>query len=267
MPRLLTPCQALPLALLLALFSLNGQGETALAAEKTAPPSNDNTITICSEPLQLNSGFNASFGLATKIIRSAITHASEVMGYKAMFVEQPWRRCMLMAKNNTVDGVMASVWKQERSLWMQYPLNEAGQADTQRRAWISYYSVFVAPDSSLAWDGHQFSGIKHGIGSPLGYVLAERLEALGVLNKHVNSAEAGFQLIARGRLDGFVIDRSVGFSHIEAMQLHEKVVPLPIVFSKQNLYIPLSKKFYLADPQRGERFFDLVADYYSQTLQ
>jgi len=259
--------QCLTLALLLSLFSLGTRGDDTSAIQNTTAITDNKSITICSEPLQLNSGFNASFGLATKIIKGAITHASEVMGYQARFIEQPWRRCILMVQNNTVDAVMASVWKQERSRWMQFPLNKAGQPDLKRPAWVSHYSVFVAQDTQLTWDGQQFGGIKHGVGGPLGYVLAEQLEALGVLNKHVNSAEAGFQLIARGRLDGFVIDRSVGYSHIEAMQLHEKVVPLPVLFSKKNLYIPLSKAFYLTNPQRGERFFDLVADYYSQTLQ
>jgi len=224
-------------------------------------------MTVCSEPITLNTGFNAILGQSVKTIKSAIMEAVETMGYQVHFVEQPWRRCIQMVRNNIVDTIFASVWQKERSEWMQYPLNKAGQADTARRIWVSHYSIFTTKESQLSWDGEAFSGITHGIGSPLGYVLTDQLKTFGVLNKHVNSAEAGFKLVARGLLDGFAIERSIGYSHIEALQLQYKIVEHPIAFSQQNLYAPLSKKFYQEDPARGERFFDLVAEYYQQSLQ
>ena len=267
MPRFCLPtrAQCLPL-ILLTLFSLGAQGEDSSAIKNTNATAHNNTITVCSEPITLGSGFNSIIGLSGRTIKSAITHAAETMGYQAKFVEQPWRRCIQMAQNNIVDALMASVWTQERSQFMQYPL-DTDQPDPKRRVWVSYYSIFTAQDTPLTWDGKTFSGIKHGIGAPPGYVVTEQLQALGVLNKQVDSAQEGFKLVAHGRLDGFAVERSVGYSHIDAMQLQDKVVEMPRIFSHQNLYVPLSNTFYQKDPSRGERFFDLVADYYRQTRQ
>lgn len=268
MPRFCLPTRALSLSLLVStLFSLAAQGDDSPAIRNTDASAQNNTINICSEPIALDSGFNSIMGLAGRTIKDAVTHAAKTMGHQTNFVEQPWRRCIQMAQNNIADVLMASVWSQERSQLMQYPLNENGQADPKRRVWVSYYSIFTAQGSPLTWDGESFGGIKHGIGGPPGYVITEQLQALGVLNKQVNSAQEGFKLVAHGRLDGFAVERSIGYSHIDAMQLHDKVVEMPSAFSQQDLYVPLSNEFYQENPSRGELFFDLVADYYRQTRQ
>lgn len=254
---------------LMALCILSVQSVYATAAidTRTEAGNHQKTITVCSEPITLKTTFNSILGLTSATLKDAVVQAIQTLGYQAEFIEQPWLRCIQMVKNNIVDVLMASAWEEERSQSMVYPLNKVGLADTTRRAWVSYYSIFTTQDSRLTWDGEKIQGIKHGVGSPLGYMHTEKLRELGVLNKHVVSAQAGLKLVAKGLLDGFATERTIGYSHIDAIGLHERIVELPTPFFQQNLYTPLSTEFYHEDSSRGEQFFDLVSEYHKQTLQ
>ena len=255
--------------LMLALFCLasthtKAQPSTLSPAAAIAENPNRDSLSICVEPAQLNSGFNAALGQASDVIRSATVAAAQGIGLQVKFVELPWLRCLFMVKNNRLDGLIASVWQIERSEWMQYPLTAEGKPDFNRRAWLSQYSIFVAKDSQLQWDGVQFSGLKNGIGSPLGYQIASQLKLLGVLNKHIKNTEDGLKLVARGLLDGFVTEQTIGESHLEVLDLEGQIERLPELFSQQDVFVPLSRQFYRNNPLQAEKFFDLVADYYKE---
>jgi polar amino acid transport system substrate-binding protein len=198
-------------------------------------------------------------GLLLDLIQSAAKQAN----LRLELQRQPWKRCILQLQQGQSDGIFAAIWQPERDLWGQFPGRDAqSDAPVQRnyRLWQVDYPIIVRNGGTLEWNGKQFSGTKNGLSAPLGYVANQQLAALGVLAKSTYNAEIALNLIARGRLDGYVLERQIARSHIRNLGLQAQLAFLPKPLLEADWYLPLSHQFYRQHPQVAQRFWQALGE-------
>jgi hypothetical protein len=127
----------------------------------------------------------------------------------------------LQLQSGQSDGIFAAIWQADRDVWGQFPGRDPDHqqaVDRNYRLWQVDYPIITRIDSPLQWNGQQFSGLQSGLSAPLGYIASQRLQALGVHAKVNQNAEKALQLVALGRLDGYVIERQIGNTLIRKLR-------------------------------------------------
>jgi polar amino acid transport system substrate-binding protein len=200
-------------------------------------------------------------GLLVELVRSAAQQAD----LRLAFQRRPWKRCIIQLQAGQSDGIFAAIWQADRDAWGQFPGRdpERQQAvDRNYRLWQVDYPIITRADSALQWDGQQFSGVQYGISAPLGYIASQRLQALGVESQGaINlSTEKALKLVALGRLDGYVVERQIGNTHIRKLGLQSDLRTLPLPLMQADWYLPLSHQFTRQHPQQAQRFWQALRD-------
>lgn len=198
-------------------------------------------------------------GLLVELIQAAARQAD----LRLAFQRQPWKRCVMQLQSGQSDGIFAAIWQADRDAWGQFPGRDPQRAlpvDRNYRLWQADYPIITRVDSSLQWDGQQFSGLQHGLSAPLGYIASQRLQALGVLATASQSAEKALKLVALGRLDGYVIERQIGNTHIRELGLQSNLKVLPIALLEADWYLPLSHRFTEQHPELARRLWQALRE-------
>ncbi|RTR39167.1 hypothetical protein EKG38_09595 [Shewanella canadensis] len=187
--------------------------------------------------------------LADLLILAAEQHSIELS-----FSFMPWKRCIQQLGQGKVDGIIAAIWSSERDSWGVFP--KMGEAvDNERAIWFVDYLIYIKSGSGLNWDGSNFSGVHYGIAAPLGYIAHQKLSELGVLHNQNLSLTDGFALLALERLDGYVVEESIGRRVINDLQLTDKLVSLATPFMRVHWFIPVSHQWYKAYPEFSLEFW------------
>lgn len=197
-------------------------------------------------------------GLVLELIEQAARQAQ----IQVQLHRQPWLRCIHELQAGTSDGVFVAVWQAGRDAWGQFPgrnPQQQMQVDPRYRLWRVDYPIIVRKGSGLQWDGQRFQGVTHKLSAPLGYVARQHLQDLGVLSSMSLAPAKALNLVARGRLDGYVLEHHIGHALIDRLQLGEELVLLPRPLFKDDWYLPLSHQFYQRYPQVAERFWRALA--------
>ena len=201
----------------------------------------------------------ANPGLVVELVQSAAQQAD----LRLELQRRPWKRCILQLQSGESDGIFAAIWQADRDSWGQFPGRdpEHQQAvDRDYRLWQVDYPIITRIGSPLQWNGQQFSGLQYGLSAPLGYIASQRLQALGVQAKINLSAEKALKLVAAGRLDGYVIERQIGKTHIRTLGLQSDLTMLPMPLFQADWYLPLSHQFTRQHPQQAQRFWQALRD-------
>ena len=198
-------------------------------------------------------------GLLVELIQAA----AQQTDLRLAFQRQPWKRCVMQLQSGQSDGIFAAIWQADRDAWGQFPGRDPQRGlsvDRNYRLWQADYPIITRIDSSLQWDGEQFSGLQHGLSAPLGYIASQRLQELGVLASASLSAEKSLKLVALGRLDGYVIERQIGTTHIRELGLQSNLKTLPIPLLQADWYLPLSHRFTDQHPELAQRFWQALRE-------
>ncbi|MBC9250354.1 hypothetical protein A9179_08735 [Pseudomonas alcaligenes] len=196
-------------------------------------------------------------GLVLELIQRAATQARiQVETHR-----QPWLRCIHELQEGSSDGAFVAVWQLGREAWGHFPGGAGPQAavDPRYRLWHVDYPIIVRKGSALRWDGQHFSGVTYQLSSPPGYVARQHLKEQGVLSTLSLTPAKALALVARGRLDGYVLERHVGQHLIDRLQLGEQLTLLPQPLFEDDWYLPLSHQFYQRNPEVAERFWQALA--------
>lgn len=196
-------------------------------------------------------------GILLELIQAAATESQLAIAWQRL----PWKRCILALQKGEVDGIFPTIWQAERDAWGQFPGRDRQRdlpVQRQYRLWQADYPIATRRDTSLSWDGQRFANLKYGLNSPLGYLTHQRLADLGALANVSLQPEKALQLVASGRLDGFVIERNISLALIKELQLQEQLQFLPLPLLQADWHLPLSHPFYQRHPQLAMRFWQAL---------
>ncbi len=165
------------------------------------------------------------------------------LGINLSITSLPWKRCIQEVKQGRLDGLFATIWSKEREEWAVFP-KSATQLDISKALWLVNYPVYSRIHSDLRWNGQSFTGVQNGIGAPFGYIAYHKLDNLGVLPKRNLNAKEALPLVAKGRLDGYVIEKAIGDRYIEDLGLQGQLVELSPSFMQVFWFLPVSHQWY-----------------------
>ncbi|MEC8428573.1 MAG: transporter substrate-binding domain-containing protein [Pseudomonadota bacterium] len=160
------------------------------------------------------------------------------MNLKVEYTRLPWKRCMTQVKANQYDGLFAIIKTPERQTWAEFPRQQ------EVMLWPAQYLVFTGNNSTVQWNGENFSGLTHGISAPLGFVVTDKLRALDALPEYHISLKKGLLMTARNRLNGYVVEEQIGWTTARIMGLEQQLRTLTPVFYTSEWHLAFSKDFY-----------------------
>lgn len=187
-----------------------------------------------------------------------VIKATESLGIQARFVNKPWKRCIHLLREGEVDGIFAAIWQKERDAWGVFP-KRSGQVDGQYRLWRVDYKVYSRPAGGLSWDGERFKGVVAGVSAPLGYVAEKKLVELGVKSKVSYLPVEGLHLVNKGRLDGYVLESTIGRFLLSQEGLDVDVREMTPPFFSADWFLPLSFNLVERYPDVAEQFWQALA--------
>ncbi len=193
------------------------------------------------------------------VLPDLVIRATQQLGIRAVFVRKPWKRCIVLLETGQVDGIFAAIWQPGRDKWGVFPKVD-GKPDIRYRIWQVDYRIYSYNGSSLTWDGQTFTGVLNGISAPLGYVAESRLRQLGVKSRSSYLPSEGLHLVAKQRLDAYVLESSVGDYLVNAEGLSSIVNVLPDPLFNADWYLPLSHQLVKRYPDISARFWQALAD-------
>lgn len=193
------------------------------------------------------------------VLTDLVIQATGKLGVKAEFINKPWKRCIVLLQSGEVDGIFAAIWQPEREKWGVFP-KHLEQPDERYKIWQVNYQIYARRDSALDWDGKAFTGIVTGVSAPLGYVAEKKLQQLGVKSRSSYLPADGLNLVAKHRLDGYVLESSIGDYLTRSEGLESDVKPLPIPFFSADWYLPLSHRLAKKYPQAPILFWQALAE-------
>lgn len=193
-------------------------------------------------------------GTTVELIRLT---AAEI-GIKAEFVRAPWRRCLDLLKEGSVDAVINGSFSAARLEFGAFPM-AGDKADSARRSLSWTYTLYRKAGTPVSWDGKAFSGLTAPIGAPLGYSIVADLKKLGVQIDEAGDAETNLRKLSAGRISGAVLLREATDPLIKAKSIPDIEVVLPPIEVK-DYYIMLSHQLVKKDPALAERFWTKFAE-------
>ncbi|GAA5316089.1 MAG: hypothetical protein AseanaTS_12940 [Candidatus Pelagadaptatus aseana] len=172
------------------------------------------------------------------VLPELINLAADKLGMDIEYSFAPWKRCINRLKSGEVDGIFPIIRTKERIKWGKFP------EQPEQRLWPARYTVFVARDSPLQWDGESFRNIRHGVSAPLGYLTSKKLTAMRVSPNMTINLDMGMRMVSRHRLDGFVFEERAGWYHAGKIGLESQLRTLPQAFMSENLNVVFNQKYY-----------------------
>lgn len=225
------------------------------------------TLRICYEADEFKPYFNGVDQVPTSnpglVIEQLLMPAAANAGFSLKLYRRPWNRCMNDMQNNLTDAILPATWTPERESWGRYPgpvRNQAGGVDPAYADWPVNYMIIVARDSPLEWDGSRFHNLKHGLGSPLGHLANQRLEQLGALQSSNIRPVTALNMIIHQRLDGYVLEELIARALINQSGLQAQLKILQPPLFKADWYVPVTHKFYAAQPDRVWLFWENLVE-------
>ncbi|WP_299787400.1 hypothetical protein [uncultured Shewanella sp.] len=193
------------------------------------------------------------------VLADLLILTAEELAIELNFSFMPWKRCIQQLSQGKVDGIIAAIWASERDSWGVFP--KAGEAvDNEMAIWFVDYLIYTKSGSALTWDGKSFSGVRHGIAAPLGYIAHQKLSAMGVLHEQSLSLTDGFALLALERLDGYVVEETIGRRVVMDLQLSDKLESLTRPFMRVHWFMPVSHQWYKAYPEFSLSFWSTLSE-------
>lgn len=221
------------------------------------------TLRMCYDSAEFQPYFNgkdqvpaANPGLA---IEQLVMPAAARAGFQLELYRRPWNRCMDDMQNNRTDAILPAAWTPERESWGRFPGPQRSLAkgvDPLYSSWAVNYTIIVAYDSPLQWDGSSFHNLQRGLSAPLGHLANERLQQMGVLQSGSIKPETALNMILHQRLDGYVMEQLICQSLIRQNGLQDKLKILQPPLFQADWYVPVTHQFYATHAEQVWRFWE-----------
>jgi polar amino acid transport system substrate-binding protein len=172
-------------------------------------------------------------GSDTKVLQEAV----QKLGYTDLKIEDvPWKRCLKMAEEGTVDIVYPASKNTEREAYLHYPKMPLHP--------VSY--VFVTKvGSAEGWTTKKdVSSLPQPIGIPLGYSVAEQLhkESGAQFDETSKDDQVNMQKLVLGRVGTIIIEKMNGLDLMKQLNVADKLTILNQPYEGKDYYVTVSKK-------------------------
>lgn len=197
---------------------------------------------------------NNALGILPEIVNEAVRNAGMVPKY----VKFPWKRCLLLLGQNKVDGLFASIFQKDREKLGRYPTKD-GAEDKARCLMKVGYAVFSSTKKTVPWNGTFYGKAIPSIAAPLGYVVVRTLQEKHGLKANTQlSPPMAMKFVAKGQLDGYIVEERIGKTVIEQSGLQGQVIPLSPIFEQHYWHFMISHRFYDENPDIAESVWDHI---------
>jgi len=158
------------------------------------------------------------------------------MGRDVEFIFYPWKRCLMVAEQKEVDGILSLTTSKEREAFLTYTSEVLNTSDN---------ILFYSNNNKIKFDSYNDLKGKN-IGFSAGYTYGDEFEKHGkdklfTLDPATNE-EQNFKKLDAGRTDAFICDKIVGLYMLNQLGFKSKISPLPKVVSSFDLYLAFTKK-------------------------
>lgn len=206
-------------------------------------PAHAELLTLCQESAE-EDPFLTEFKLNNQSYygqHSAISaHALQQLGIEFSIIRLPWRRCVSAAMNGQYDGVIGVGWDEERGQKLLFPTLDNNLINEALRLYFVNYPIYTLATSALVWDGVKFENLKYGLTAPKGFIVENKLKALGALQQIEEGIDAGLSLLSGGRVDGVILAEEVG-NKVVATQKLQNIKRLDILFYQQPIFLAITR--------------------------
>lgn len=186
--------------------------------------------------------------------------AAQQVGISLKFIRRPWARCLQMVSHGKANGLLPSIKTDERNALYRFPSNNTlflSKAD---------YHIFYAKNDvngnfyeTLAKSKNKASitqpELKYGIAAPFGYIAYEHLANLNLLSSHDYPLQKGLEMVANGKLNGYVVIKKIGEKKAAALNITEQLQVTQAPFLQEHLYVAFNKRFYRNHQQKINEFW------------
>ncbi|GGD59156.1 substrate-binding periplasmic protein [Lacimicrobium alkaliphilum] len=179
--------------------------------------------------------------------------AAKKSGFSAEYIRRPWSRCLNMVKMGTANAAFSVIYTPQRAKSMRYPKG-ADKEQPEHFLWKARYPFFVARGSNFSFQNYRQKP-KAGIGAPFGYVPYKKLKEQGLLAPFDLSLEQGLQMVAAGKIDGYVVETQIGLSAVKKLKLSEKIQVTSDILMAAHWHIPFNKTYYRHNQQQVKQFW------------
>lgn len=216
------------------------------------------TMSFCYED-QVYAPYMFSEGDHRGVLIDLTRQAAKLSGLTPTYTRLPWKRCISEFERGNFDSLLVMIWNEERDKIAKFPKLSNAKVNRAQRIAISEYMIFTYEGSNLTWDGRTLEGLRHGIGAPRGYVATKMLENINASTNVPVDMSDGFRLVALERIDGYVANRLAGEQAILELELNKPIYPLEIPFLSDDLYVPVSNRFFDLNPETAKLFWQNLA--------
>jgi len=150
-------------------------------------------------------GMKDNTGMDLFLIKKAIAN----LGHTLEITQVPWKRCLQELNFNKVDGCFPGSYQATRIKLGHYPTVD-GRPDTSKRLHSGSYSLYVLKDSSLGWDGSQFTVSPLKVGIPMGYSIINLLKKHKMTIHEAKNSDRLMLMLKLARLDAVAIPTKQG---------------------------------------------------------
>jgi len=246
-------------AISLALFSLSSKAQSVsfrvCVDEQNTPP----LLTSVSSSTDLSSvsSKNAINPPASGLLIDLMGYAINDLNLTLEIVRYPWQRCIAKFKSGDMDAIAGLVWQKEYEKWAVFPM-QAGHPDDNYRLWNANYSIYVAKDSKIQWDGVNFDGLESGASAPQGLFIENSLKYLQAFSSKLYIPADGLRLVSLNHLDAYVMETAQGRALIKKHALEGQLKELAMPFADTSWFVPVSSKWATQNPDLTQKFWQAL---------
>lgn len=209
-------------------------------------------LTICHEANSYPPYIYTLEDNSTGLLVDIIEEAARLTSIKLTLYSSPWLRCQKDVQSGQADALFAMVITPEREKLYVFP----PQHPDLYFLWQAQYPIFIG--SNNKFDAKTYKP-NTGFGAPLGYVVTDMLKKKNWLSDYAYSPSEGLQMVALGKLDGYVVERLIGESLLDQLTLSSKVQATKISLLNTNWYIPFNHNYYNKNKHKVIEFWQNVA--------
>lgn len=208
-------------------------------------------LTICTELTK----HTDTTQTATGRFQEQIAIASHKAGIDFTLQRKAWQRCIQDVKSGKVDALYALFWTLERDKNLIFPPGSHNNSNEWRLSTSRFY-FYQNIQRPLNLEQLDF-----GIGIPLGYILRDKLKEMGALSPIDYDVREGFKMVARKRLDAYLVSERVGDAMLKSLNLASSLNKQQPAFFQQDLHIAFSIKAYSQNREVIHQFWNNLTNH------